>query len=73
MRRSSARRRRKRDFRSPALLLFGRSRRQLRCGPARWCVWHLEILLGDFANLEEAKRAVAEWYFGGSLIGQQAV
>ena len=29
-----------------------------------WCVWHLELLLGDFAELEEAKRAVAEWYYG---------
>jgi hypothetical protein len=29
-----------------------------------WCVWHLEMLLGDFAELEEAKQAVAEWYYG---------
>jgi hypothetical protein len=29
-----------------------------------WGVWHLEMLLGDFAELEEAKRAVAEWYYG---------
>jgi len=29
-----------------------------------WCVWHLEIRLGDFSALEEAKRAVAQWYYG---------
>ena len=29
-----------------------------------WSVRHLELLLGDFAELEEAKRAVAEWYYG---------
>jgi hypothetical protein len=29
-----------------------------------WCVWHLEMLLGDFAELEEAKRAFADWYYG---------
>ena len=32
------------------------------CG--RWCVRHLECRLGDFAGLEDAKRAVAEWYYG---------
>jgi hypothetical protein len=33
------------------------------CGGG-WSVWHLECRLGDFAELEEAKRAVAEWYYG---------
>ena len=29
-----------------------------------WCAWHLGLLLGTFATLEDAKRAVAEWYYG---------
>ncbi len=32
--------------------------------PGNWSVWHVELLLGDFAELEDAKRAVAEWYYG---------
>jgi len=29
-----------------------------------WCARHLEVKLGEFAELEEAKRAVAAWYYG---------
>ena len=29
-----------------------------------WCVRHREVLLGTFADLEEATGAVVEWYYG---------
>jgi hypothetical protein len=29
-----------------------------------WCVWHHGIHLGDFAELDGAKKVVAEWYYG---------
>jgi len=31
---------------------------------ARWRVWLHNLPLGNFEELEVAKRAVAEWYYG---------
>jgi hypothetical protein len=31
---------------------------------ARWRVWLHNLTLGEFDELEAAKRAVAEWYYG---------
>ena len=30
----------------------------------RWRVWLNGVTLGEFGSLDEAKRAVAEWYYG---------